>query len=201
MRRIILHHGVFTKTSCSVCLCTRSFPWRQWWEPAVSLIFTLTARVRKKLKLAYMGFNFYECCWCKCVAHTLFSSHVWECVKIYIKQDKVDRWGFTLNLDKLSIAQSFSITAVSSLTHSTFFLQDGRRVWKSRTCTSVITAWTSRPTCSTRSIVTATQSAPSHMPSTTSPSGSHLKETSRWEWCVAPLGWGLLLFYKRWKMF
>lgn len=57
-------------------------------------------------------------------------------------------------------------------------------------CTSAITAWTSRLTCSTRSIATATQSAPSHTPSTTSPSGSHPKETSRWEWWRVLTGWG-----------
>lgn len=77
---------------------------------------------------------------------------------------------------KLSVWTIFSNTTTFK---PAFFQQDGQRVWKNRMCTSVITAWTSQPTCSTRSTGTATPSAPSHMPSTTSQSGSRRNETSR----------------------
>lgn len=86
-------------------------------------------------------------------------------------------WRFESSVNSLKY---LSVVAFPDYYNINVLLQDGPRVWKSRMCTSVIIAWTSRLTCSTRSIVTATQSAPSHMPSTTSPSGWHPRETSRW---------------------
>lgn len=48
MKHTTLRHGASTRTNSSECRCTRSSPWRQWWEPAASWISTRTARVRAK---------------------------------------------------------------------------------------------------------------------------------------------------------
>lgn len=57
--------------------------------------------------------------------------------------------------------------------------QVGRKVWRSRMCTSATTGWTNLLIFFTKSTATAIQCAPSPMPSTTSPRDSHPKGTSQ----------------------
>lgn len=65
MRHIILHHGGSTRMNYSACHSMRSSPWRQWWERAVSLISTHTAKVRwnKWANLHMMVCNGYKSLW------------------------------------------------------------------------------------------------------------------------------------------
>lgn len=154
----------------------RSSPWKRWWERAVSSISTLTAKVRATRRADFQHL--------KMQTEWIFKV---KSFKSHVKQ--------VPGIDGVLEQKCFvDICRVGDFSHfwlkQSFFLQVGQRMWKSRMCTSVTTAWTSRLTCSTRSIATATQCAPNSTPSTTSPRGSPPRGTSRWECCQVLSGWG-----------